>query len=144
MTPEEREMLIELADKIAATPAPAHDPEADEFIRTNIGKRPDALYILTQTTLIQNLAIQHAHQEIQELKQRLAQPVAAQPASSFGQRRNTGGIAPCRCTRIFAVVLTRAYVAANSPERSTCRREAELLAERGADRGRSCGGSLCF
>jgi hypothetical protein len=83
MTPEEREMLTELADKIAATPAPAHDPEADEFIRTNIGKRPDALYILTQTTLIQNLAIQHAHQEIQELKQRLAQPGAAQPASSF-------------------------------------------------------------
>jgi hypothetical protein len=83
MTPEEREMLTELADKIAKTPAPAHDPEADEFIRSNIGKRPDALYILTQTTLIQNLAIQHAHQEIQELKQRLAQPSAAQPASSF-------------------------------------------------------------
>jgi hypothetical protein len=83
MTPDEREMLTELADKIAKTPAPAHDPEADEFIRTNIGKRPDALYILTQTTLIQNLAIQHAQQEIQELKERLAQPGAAQPASSF-------------------------------------------------------------
>jgi uncharacterized protein len=83
MTPEERDMLSELAAKIAQTPAPAHDPEADEFIRTNIGKRPDALYILTQTTLIQNLAIQHAQQEIQELKQRLAQPAGAQPTSSF-------------------------------------------------------------
>jgi hypothetical protein len=83
MTPEEREMLAELADKIAQTPAPAHDPEADEFIRTNIGKRPDALYILTQTTLIQNLAIQHAQQEIQELKHRLAQPAATQPGLSF-------------------------------------------------------------
>ena len=83
MTPQERQMLAELADKIGKTPAPAHDPEADEFIRTNIGKRPDALYILTQTTLIQNLAIQHAQQEIQELKQRLAQPAAVQPPSSF-------------------------------------------------------------
>src|SRR5580700_6288049 len=83
MTPEEREMLTEFADKIAQTPAPAQDPEADEFIRTNIGKRPDALYILTQTTLIQNLAIQHAQQEIQELKQRLAQPATGQPAPSF-------------------------------------------------------------
>jgi hypothetical protein len=83
MTPQERDMLAELADKIAKTPVPAHDPEADEFIRTNIGKRPDALYILTQTTLIQNLAIQHAQQEIQELKQRLAQPTAVQPPSSF-------------------------------------------------------------
>ena len=54
MTPEERAMLTDLADKIARTPAPAHDPEADDFIRTNIGNRPDALYILTQTTLIQN------------------------------------------------------------------------------------------
>jgi hypothetical protein len=83
MTPQEREMLAELAEKIGKTPVPAHDPEADEFIRTNIGKRPDALYILTQTTLIQNLAIQHAQQEIQELKQRLAQPAAVQPPSSF-------------------------------------------------------------
>ena len=33
MTPDERRMLAELADKIAQTPVPAHDPEADEFIR---------------------------------------------------------------------------------------------------------------
>jgi hypothetical protein len=83
MTAGEREMLIELANKIAQTPAPTHDPEADEFIRTNIGKRPDALYILTQTVLIQNLAIQHAQQELQEWKQRAAQPALPQAASSF-------------------------------------------------------------
>src|SRR5580704_3683199 len=90
MTPEERQMLTDLADKIARTPTPAHDPEADEFIRTKIGQRPDALYILTQTTLIQNLAIQHAQEEIQGLKQRLAQPVPAQSGSSF----LGGGTAP--------------------------------------------------
>jgi uncharacterized protein len=83
MTPQEREMLAELADKIAKTPAPAHDLEADEFIRTNIGNRPDALYILTQTALIQNLALQHAQQEIQELKQRFAEPATSQPHSNF-------------------------------------------------------------
>jgi len=83
MTPAEREMLADLAKKIAETPAADRDPEADELIRTNIGKRPDALYILTQTVVIQNLAIQHARQEIEELKQRLAQPVAPRPASSF-------------------------------------------------------------
>src|ERR1700691_1537620 len=93
MTPEERQMLTDLADKIARTPTPAHDPEADEFIRTKIGQRPDALYILTQTTLIQNPAIQHAQEEIQALKQRLAQPAQpapAQPGSSF----LGGGAAP--------------------------------------------------
>src|SRR5580700_4305639 len=83
-------MLTELAEKIEKTPAPAHDPEADEFIRTNIGKRPDALYILTQTTLIQNLAIQHAQREIQELKQRVAQPAAMQPSSFLGAGATPG------------------------------------------------------
>ena len=72
MTPDEREMLTDLAKKIAQTPTPALDPQADEFIRANIGNRPDALYILTQTVLIQNLALQHAQQEVQELKQRAA------------------------------------------------------------------------
>lgn len=93
MTSEERAMLTELADKIAKTPTPAHDPEADEFIRKNIGNRPDALYILTQTTLIQNLAIEHAQQEIRELKQRATQPSPAQPSSSFlgGGARPAGG-----------------------------------------------------
>ena len=81
MTAEEREMLTDLANKIAQTPTPALDLQADEFIRANIGKREDALYILTQTVLIQNLAIQHAQQELQELKQRAAQ--APQAGSSF-------------------------------------------------------------
>jgi hypothetical protein len=74
MTPEERQMLTDLANKIAQTPSPAHDPEAEEFIRTHIGNRPDALYLMTQTVLIQNMAIEHAQQEIQQLRQQA--PVA--------------------------------------------------------------------
>src|SRR5208282_2406863 len=83
MTPEERQMLTDLASKIAATPAPAHDAEAEELIRTKIGARPDALYLMTQTVLIQNIAIDHARQQIQELQQKAAQqpqPAAPQPS----------------------------------------------------------------
>jgi hypothetical protein len=84
MTPEERQMLTDLANKIAQTPSPAHDPEAEEFIRTHIGNRPDALYLMTQTVLIQNMAIGHAQQEIQQLKQQQAQqPAPAQGGSGF-------------------------------------------------------------
>ncbi|HLJ16685.1 MAG TPA: DUF2076 family protein [Bryobacteraceae bacterium] len=79
MTPEERQMLTDLATKIAQAPAPQRDPEADELIRTKIGARPDALYVLAQTVLIQNLALDHARQQIQDLQQRPAQPAAAQP-----------------------------------------------------------------
>ncbi len=78
MTPEESQMLNDLADKIAKTPSPAHDADAEQLIRTRIGSRPDALYIMTQTVLIQNLALDHAKQQIQELQQRAAQSPAPQ------------------------------------------------------------------
>ena|SRR5271165_5600765 len=81
MTPEERQLLTDLAKKIAQTPAPARDPEAEEFIRTQIGSRPDALYLMTQTVLIQNMAIEHAKQEIDQLKRQ--QPAPAAPGGSF-------------------------------------------------------------
>ncbi len=81
MTPDERKMLTELADKFRQTPAPPRDPEAEQFIRSNIGSRPDALYMMTQTVLIQNLALQHAQEQIRELQARTSQP--AQAGSSF-------------------------------------------------------------
>jgi hypothetical protein len=82
MTPEEQQMLNDLANRIAQTPAPARDPEAEDFIRTHIGSRPDALYLMTQTVLIQNLALEHAKQQIDQL-QRAQQPASAAPAASF-------------------------------------------------------------
>lgn len=83
MTPDERTLLTDLADKIAQTPAPPKDKEAEELIRTRIGSRPDALYLMTQTVLIQNLALQHAQQQIQELQQRSTTPVPVGGGSSF-------------------------------------------------------------
>jgi uncharacterized protein len=70
MTQDERNMLQDLANKIAQTAPPPKDPEAEEFIRTKIGSRPDALYLMTQTVLIQNLALQNAQQQIQDLQAR--------------------------------------------------------------------------
>ena len=82
MTPEENRLLSDLAAKIAQTPAPPRDPEAEEFIRKNIGSRPDALYLMTQTVLIQNMALQQAQQQIRDLQQRASQP--GYPAASSG------------------------------------------------------------
>ncbi len=76
-------MLTDLANKIAQTPAPPRDPEAEEFIRKHIGSRPDALYLMTQTVLIQNLALQHAQQQIQDLAQRSPQSAQLSSGSSF-------------------------------------------------------------
>lgn len=84
MTPDERKMLQDLADKIAQTPAPPKDAEAEEFIRTRIGNRPDALYLMTQTVLIQNLALEQAQRQIQQLQQSGSQPASG--GSFLGQQ----------------------------------------------------------
>ncbi|MBV8068614.1 MAG: DUF2076 domain-containing protein [Acidobacteriaceae bacterium] len=81
MTPDERNMLTDLANKFAQTPAPPRDPEAEEFIRTHIGNRPDALYMMTQTVLVQNIALQRAQQQIQDLQR--GAPVQPAAAGSF-------------------------------------------------------------
>lgn len=91
MTPDERKMLDDLADKFAKTPSPPKDQEAEDFIRTRIGNRPDALYLMTQTVLIQNLALEHAQQQIQELQQRAGQPVQAGSGSFLAQTAQASG-----------------------------------------------------
>ena len=84
MTPDERKMLSDLADKVAKTPAPPKDQEAEDFIRARIGNRPDALYLMTQTVLVQNLALQQAQQQIQSL-QRGGGAITGSSGSFLGQ-----------------------------------------------------------
>jgi uncharacterized protein len=99
MTPDERKMLSDLADRIAQTPPPPKDPEAEELIRKRIGSRPDALYLMTQTVLIQNLALQQAQEQIQQL-QRGMQPAPESPGASFlGQQAGTRAAGPAYSTR---------------------------------------------
>ena len=90
MTPDERKMLNDLADKISQAQAPPRDPEAEEMIRTRIGKRPDALYLMTQTVLIQNLALQRAQQQIQDLQSRSAPGQVSGGSSWLGQPQPAG------------------------------------------------------
>jgi hypothetical protein len=80
MTDEERQLIQGLADRIRNAPAPQVDRDADNLIRQAIGSRPDALYILTQTVLIQEMALNQAKAQIEQLK---AQP-PQQPTSFLG------------------------------------------------------------
>lgn len=91
MTDDERKILNDFADRFAATPSPPKDSEAEQFIRTRIGSRPDALYLMTQTVLMQNLALQQAQQQIQQLRSQGVQtPAGSSGSSGFlgqGQQR---------------------------------------------------------
>ncbi len=90
MTPEEQKLLADLAARISQTPPIARDPAADDFIRTHIGNRPDALYLMTQTVLIQNAALEQAriqldqaHAQVQQLQQEAGSGAVAPVGGSF-------------------------------------------------------------
>jgi uncharacterized protein len=94
MTEQERQLITALAERVKNAPAPEVDRDADDLIRRTIGSRPDALYILTQTVLIQEMALNQAKAQIEDLKQKAAAGPQAASQSSFlpaGQRPAPGG-----------------------------------------------------
>jgi uncharacterized protein len=68
MTEQEQQLISGLADRIQNAPAPQVDRDAYDLILHTIGTRPDALYILTQTVLIQEMALNQSRAQIEELK----------------------------------------------------------------------------
>jgi uncharacterized protein len=68
MTEQERQLISNLGDRIKNAPAPQIDRDAYDLILHTIGTRPDALYILTQTVLLQEMALNHAKAQIDELQ----------------------------------------------------------------------------
>lgn len=72
MNEQERQLIAGLGERIRNAPAPEIDRDAYDLILHTIGTRPDALYILTQTVLIQEMALNQARAQIEELKR---QPV---------------------------------------------------------------------
>ena len=68
MTEQERQLISGLGDRIRSAPAPQIDRDAYDLILHTIGTRTDALYILTQTVLIQEMALNQAKAQIEELK----------------------------------------------------------------------------
>ena len=93
MTSQERQLLESLTTRIAGTSVSPKDPEADALIRQKLGSLPDALYILTQTVLIQEMALNQANDRLHQLQQQIdshqGQENAA-PTSFLGRLFGTG------------------------------------------------------
>jgi hypothetical protein len=85
MTEQERQLITGLGDRLKSAPAPQIDRDAYDLILHTIGTRPDALYILTQTVLVQEMALSQAKAQIEELQR--------QPASYSGAPQQ-GGFLP--------------------------------------------------
>jgi uncharacterized protein len=99
MTPEERQMLSGLFDRVRAASNGPRDAEAEAFINDAMRASPSAAYVLTQSVLVQQQALEAASRHIAELEaQASAQPPATQESGSFlgniGRSLFGGGAAP--------------------------------------------------
>jgi hypothetical protein len=85
MTPQEKELLTTLLDRLRNAPRQDKDPEADALIRQVMAAQPDLPYYLTQTVLIQDLSLHQAQQRIADLEKQLAdaQQAAKPTVGSF-------------------------------------------------------------
>ncbi len=86
MTPQERSLIDDLANKIAQANVGQKDTEAESLIQQEIGARPDSLYKLVQTVLVQNMALEQAKSQITDLQQKVATAQAhpSAPTSFLG------------------------------------------------------------
>src|SRR5262245_16618128 len=68
MTPEERNLVIELFDRLSALEDAQRDPDAERLISDGLRQAPNAPYALVQTVLVQDEALKRADARIRELE----------------------------------------------------------------------------
>jgi hypothetical protein len=71
MTPQERQMLNELFQRLASLENAPRDPEAMRAIDDGLQRAPNAVYPLVQTVLVQDETLKRAQARIRELEQEL-------------------------------------------------------------------------
>lgn len=79
MTPQEEQLLNSLAERVNSTQLQEKDPDAEALLNKSLGQNPDAIYILAQTVLVQNIALEQARAQMTQLQQQ-AQQTPQQPA----------------------------------------------------------------
>src|ERR1700687_6078398 len=80
MTPQERQLVDDLFDRLSKVESAPRDPDAIAAIAEGLHKAPNAVYALVQTTLLQDEALKRANSRIQELE-----------AGSAGEQHQSGG-----------------------------------------------------
>jgi len=68
MTPQERQLIDDLFERLAKLESAKRDPEAMSAIMQGLRSAPNAVYALVQTALVQDEALKRADQRIQELE----------------------------------------------------------------------------
>jgi len=79
VTPQEEQLLNSLTQRINQTQLQEKDPDAESLLNQELANNPDAIYILAQTVLVQNIALEQAKAQVTQLQQQ-AQQARQQPA----------------------------------------------------------------
>ena len=90
MTPQERQLIDDLFDRLARLENAPRDPDAMAAITEGLRKAPNAVYALVQTTLVQDEALRRANARIQELE-----------AAHAGEQKQSGGFLDSMRESIF-------------------------------------------
>jgi len=86
MTPEERNLVSDLFDRLARLEESPRDREAERLIQDGLRQAPNATYALVQTALIQDEALKRADGRIRELEAQLG--AGAEPPRQGGFLEN--------------------------------------------------------
>jgi uncharacterized protein len=84
MTPQERQLVDDLFDRLAKLESAPRDPDATAAIAQGLRNAPNAVYALVQTTLVQDEALKRANHRIQELEEALASTQSSGQSQSGG------------------------------------------------------------
>ncbi|WP_430649178.1 DUF2076 domain-containing protein [Bradyrhizobium viridifuturi] len=107
MTPQERQLIDDLFDRLAKLENAPRDSEAMSAIMQGLRNAPNAVYALVQTALVQDEALKRAHDRIQELEAAAGQQQPALQQGGFldsmrdaifgqGQGQPHGSVPPVR------------------------------------------------
>lgn len=83
MTSQEQQLLEGLTSRVNQTQLQDKDPEAEQYLNQTLGRNPDAMYLMAQTVLVQQYALDQAKRQLDELKQQLEQTQQPAKHTSF-------------------------------------------------------------
>ncbi len=92
MTPQEKDLIQKVFDRLANAGAGAKDAEAEKFIGELVRRQPDAAYGLTQAVIVLEAGLNQADQKITDLQRQLDQARAG--SSSGASSGFLGGASP--------------------------------------------------
>ncbi|MGB8402164.1 DUF2076 domain-containing protein, partial [Bradyrhizobium sp.] len=107
MTPQERQLIDDLFNRLARLESAPRDPEAMSAIMQGLRNAPNAVYALVQTALVQDEALKRADSRIRELE--AADGPQPNPSGGFldsmreaifGQGQPPGSVPPVRAPDI--------------------------------------------